>query len=337
MMENRTDVNMILAGDLGGTKTLLGLFEAGRVRPEPIFTRSFTTTAFADLTSMISAFSESPEVYGRNVRAACFGVAGPVLGTTASLTNVPFVIDAGAVASAFAIEEVTLLNDLEAMAYSVSVLADHEVEVLQEGEQQAGNLALIAAGTGINEAFIHRLPDRLVPAAAESGHADWAARNHREIRVLRHLIERYGRAEVEHVVSGLGLLNVHEAMHEDMLCPAIESLEEPDAAARISQSAIGRRCRGCIDTLEVFVDAYGAEAGNLALRTMALGGLFVGGGIAPKILPLLTDGRFMRAFLDKGRFGELLRRVPVKVILNPDSALLGAAVAAWQRLDASGR
>jgi glucokinase len=227
-----------------------------------------------------------------------------------------------------------LLNDLEAMAYSVAVLADEEVEVLQEGEPQEGNMALIAAGTGINEAFIHRIEGRHVPAAAESGHADWAARNNREIHVLQHLIERYGRAEVEHVVSGLGLLNVHQAMHEGRQCAAIDSTDDPDAAARISQAAIDRRCRGCIDTLEVFVDAYGAESGNLALRTMSLGGLFIGGGIAPKILALLTDGRFMRAFLDKGRFGDLLRRVPVKVILNPDSALLGAAVAAANRLSA---
>jgi glucokinase len=328
MIENRTDVNMILAGDLGGTKSLLGLFDAGRMRPEPIVVRSFSTTEFDDLTAMISTFSESPEVHGQSVTAACFGVAGPVLGTTASLTNVPFVIDGDAVAKAFAIERVVLLNDLEAMAYSVTVLGDDEVAVLHEGQSQRGNMALIAAGTGINEAFIHRLGDRLVPAAAESGHADWAARNNREIRVLRHLLDRYGRAEVEHVVSGLGLLNVHEAMHEDIACPAIDSTDEPDAAAKISEAAIDRRCRGCIDTLEVFVDAYGAEAGNLALRTMALGGLYIGGGIAPKLLPLLTDGRFMRAFLDKGRFGELLRQVPVKVILNAESALLGAAVAA---------
>lgn len=319
---------MILAGDLGGTKTLLGLFEEGRVRPEPVFTRTFSTTTFSDLTTMISSFSEAPEVFGRTVRSACFGVAGPVLGTTATLTNVPFVIDADAVGRAFAIERVTLLNDLEAMAHAVAVLADHEVEVLQAGEPQAGNLALIAAGTGVNEAFIHRIGERLVPAAAESGHADWAARNDREIRVLRYLIDRYGRAEIEHVVSGLGLLNVHQAMHEDLACPAVDSIDEPDAAARISQAAMDRRCRGCIDTMEVFVDAYGAEAGNLALRTMALGGLFIGGGIGPKILPLLTDGRFMRAFLDKGRFTDLLRKVPVKVILNAEAALLGAAVAA---------
>jgi len=319
---------MILAGDLGGTKTLLGLFEAGRLRPEAVFTRSFSTTAFDDLTSMISAFSESPEVYGRVVESACFGIAGPVLGTTAALTNVPFVIDAEAVTRAFSIGRVTLLNDLEAMAYALSVLADHEVAVLQEGERRPGNMALIAAGTGINEAFVHRLGDRFVPAAAESGHADWAARNNREIKVLRHLLDRYGRAEVEHVVSGMGLLNIHEAMHENHSCPAIDSVDEPDAAAKISRAALDRRCRGCIDTLEVFVDAYGATAGNLALRSMAVGGLFVGGGIAPKILPLLQDGRFMRAFLDKGRFGELLQTMPVKVILNAESGLLGAAVAA---------
>lgn len=323
---------MILAGDLGGTKTLLGLYERsadGRAaRPRPIVVRSFATPAFTDLTTMISAFAEDPQVRGHAVSSASFGVAGPVLGRTATLTNVPFTIDADAIGRSFSIAHVSLLNDLEAMAWSLRVLSDTEVKVLQEGTvSPRGNLALIAAGTGFNEALVHQVGDRFIPTAAESGHADWAPRTDREIRLLRDLTDRLGRAEVEAVISGPGIANIHRITHEAP-CHAVDDIEALDAPAQVSEAALQRRCQGCIDALQLFVDAYGAEAGNLALRTMATGGVFIGGGIAPKILPLLTDGRFMRAFLDKGRFRELLQRVPVRVILNAETGLLGAAVAA---------
>lgn len=323
---------MILAGDLGGTKTLLGLFERSTdrsvARPRPLVVRSFSTPAFTNLTTMISAFSEDAQVRGHVVSSASFGVAGPVLGRTATLTNVPFEIDADAVSRAFGIAQVSLLNDLEAMAWSLRVLSHTEVAGLQEGEAHPrGNLALIAAGTGFNEALVHHIGDRFVPTAAESGHADWAARTDRETRLLRDLTDRLGRAEVESVISGPGIANIHRVTHEAP-CHVIDDVDALDAPARISEAALNRRCQGCVDALQMFVEAYGAEAGNLALRTMATGGVFIGGGIAPKILPLLTDGRFMRAFLDKGRFRGLLQRVPVRVILNADTGLLGAAVAA---------
>jgi glucokinase len=331
MKEIRIEVNMILAGDVGGTKTLLGLYSRQGPRPEAIAVQSFTTTDHPDLTRVIAAFAAHERVRGTRVQAAAFGVAGPVFGRTATLTNVPFSIDAGDISRTFEIPQVRLLNDLQAMAYSLTALADSEVHVLQAGDAKTGgNMGLVAAGTGLGEAAVYRTPAGLFPAPTEAGHADWAARNERDIIVLRALIERYGRAEVEHVLSGPGIVNLFRITHGDNACVAGITDRDPNAPAQVSNAALERRCQYCIDALDIFVSAYGAEAGNLALRTVATGGLFVGGGIAPKILSALVDGRFMRAFLDKDPFREMLSKVPVKIILNPDAGLLGAAIAAAQ-------
>ncbi|MGC4085017.1 MAG: glucokinase [Vicinamibacterales bacterium] len=317
---------LILAGDVGATKTLLGLFAGGGRRPEPQYVESFTTTNYASLSEMIAAFAERPAVSSVTIGAAAFGVAGPVLATRAELTNVPFSIDADDVMRRFAIGKVRLLNDLEAMAYAVPVLGGDELHVLQEGTPlQGGNMGLIAAGTGLGESILHAVGGRLVPSPTEAGHADWAARTERDINVLRLLVARYGRAEVEAVVSGRGLPNLHRATH-DGPCVAVADVDAPDAPAAITTAALERRCPHCIDALEIFVDAYGAEAGNLGLRAMSTAGLFIGGGIAPRILPALTDGRFLRAFHDKGSMRPLVERMPVKIILNANAGLLGAAV-----------
>jgi glucokinase len=317
---------MLLAGDIGGTKTLLGLFDRQLPRPRPLVVREFATLQFTDLGAMISAFTEQDGVRGAKVEAACFGVAGPVLNQTAELTNVPWRVDAPAIGRAFDIGRVALLNDLQAMAYSVPVLQDGELHTLQEGEPlRDGNMALIAAGTGLGQALLHNVNGRFIASPSEGGHADWAARNEREIMVLRHLTQRYGRAEVEHLVSGNGLLNLHRITH-DGECPAIDTEEDPNAPAAISKAALEGRCRGCMEALSIFVDAYGAEAGNVALRTVATGGVFIGGGIAPKILPALIDGRFMQAFRDKAPFTEMLSNIPVKIVLNAEAGLIGAAV-----------
>jgi glucokinase len=329
MKEIRIDVNMILAGDVGGTKTLLGLFDSRVTRPDPIVVRSFTTIEYPDLSAVIAAFAADDQVRGAVVRWAAFGIAGPVLGNTAALTNVAFRIDATAIGRMFDIPSVRLLNDLQAMAYAVPLLVDSEVHVLQQVEGHPdGNLALIAAGTGLGEAVLQRVDGRLIPMPTEAGHADWAARSEREILVLRDLIERFGRAEVEHVLSGPGLVNLHRVTHQDGHCLAIDDDSDPGAPAAISTAALERRCHGCVEALDIFVAAYGAEAGNLTLRSVATGGLFIGGGIAPKILPALTDGRFLSAFLDKHPFQQMLANVPVKIILNADAGLLGAAIAA---------
>jgi glucokinase len=322
---------MLLAGDIGGTKTLLGLFDAVPARPRPVLVRSFGTLDYDDLQTMIAAFLKEAGVMPAVVDVACFGVAGPVIDASAKLTNVPWVVDGRRVAAVFAIRRVVLLNDLEAMAWAVPALREAEVHVLQEGEAlRSGNIALIAAGTGLGQALLHNVDGRFVPSASEAGHADFAARTEREIALVRDLTARYGRADVEHVVSGRGLVNIHRVAHPQP-CRADVDLESAGAPAAISAAALERICPGCIETLELFVEAYGAESGNLALRTVSTGGLYVGGGIAPKILPAMTTGAFMRAFLAKPPLDAMLSGMPVKVILNPEVGLLGAAVFAAGR------
>jgi glucokinase len=187
-------------------------------------------------------------------------------------------------------------------------------------------MALIAAGTGLGEALLHSVDGRFVPSASEGGHADFAARTEREIALLRALTAAFGRVDVERVLSGRGLVNIHGFTHAAARCDAGVDPESPDAPAAISGAALDGTCARCRDALDVFVDVYGAEAGNLALRSVATGGVFIGGGIAPKILPALTDGRFVTAFRDKAPLADMVARMPVKVILNAEAGLLGAAV-----------
>ena len=332
MMENGSEVKtMILAGDIGGTKTLLGLFDALPARPRPVLVRSFGTLDHPDLPTMIAEFlseadaGEARAGYGA-IETACFGVAGPVVDDTVKVTNVPWFVDARRVAAALSVARVSLLNDLEALAHAVPVLRESETHALQEGEaMRGGNIGLIAAGTGLGQALVHNVDGRFFPSASEAGHADFAARTEREIALTRDLTHRFGRADVEHVISGRGLINIHRVAHTQP-CAAAVNLESPDAAAAMSAAAMERRCAGCVETLDIFVDAYGAEAGNLALRSVSTGGMYVGGGIAPKILPLLTTGVFMRAFRAKPPLDPMLAAMPVKVILNAESGLLGAAV-----------
>jgi glucokinase len=318
---------MILAGDVGGTKTLLGLFDDGAVRPHPRSVASFATASYTSLGDIVAAYLAAERVPAGAVDAAAFGVAGPVLGDTAELTNVAFTIDAPAIAARCHIPRVRLLNDLEAMAYAVPVLEPGELVVLQEGAaRRGGNMALIAAGTGLGQALLHHVDGRYIPSPTEAGHADWAPRTERDLTLFRLLTARFGRAEVEQVVSGLGLPHVHRSTHSAPCAAGIDP-DAPGAPAATTQAGLEGRCPMCVEALALFVEAYGAEAGNLALRTVATGGVFVGGGIAPKILPALTDGRFIRAFRDKGAMRDLVSRIPVRVILNAEAGLLGAAVA----------
>jgi len=318
---------MLLAGDVGGTKALLGLFLDGPGRPELVDARAFATRDYAGLEEAVDAFLAVQPRPVTPLTAASFGVAGPIVNQVARLTNVPWVVDASAVASRFHVPNVTLLNDLQAMAYSVDVLEPGELAVVQPGRAvPTGNAALIAAGTGLGEALLHYVGGRFIPSPTEGGHADFAPRTADEVALLRHLTGRFGRADYEHVISGPGLVNIHRFMHPDG-CAACGVEAGRDAApSRISAAALGRHCPDCVRALEVFVSVYGAEAGNLALRSVATAGVFVGGGIAPKILPALQDGRFIDAFRAKAPMEDFLARVPVSVILNDRAGLLGAAV-----------
>ena len=326
--DTRTDTEtMILAGDIGGTKTSLGLFEPDRVRPTRLHTETFTTLDHPGLPAMIEAFLASQSATPRIERAA-FGVAGPVINQVAEMTNVPWRVDAAELQRIFKFRHVRLLNDLEAMAYAVPVLIPSELRQLKRGDQRAeGNIALIAAGTGLGTSLLHWVDGRYVPVASEGGHTDFAARTPREIELVGYLTERYGRAEIEHVLSGPGLLNLSDFTHGGKQCPALDSGEEaPDVPAEVSRSALAGECPCCVEALDLFVSAYGAVAGNFALTAVTRGGVFLGGGIAPRILPALERDLFRNAFVAKDPMRPLLEAMPVHVILNADAGLLGAAV-----------
>ncbi len=317
---------MILAGDVGGTKTLIGLFEFDQRRPVRVDVRSFPTTEYSGLPAIVDAFYSGQRVRPA-VKSAAFGVAGPVINQHAKMTNVAWHVDAAELTSLFGFERVRLLNDLESMATSLPVLDPHELKALQTGAQSDGTIALIAAGTGLGQAVLHRTGGRYIPLASEGGHADFAARTDRELDYMRYLRGRYGRAELEQVLSGPGLLNLSDFTHEDGSCAALASDDAvPASPAEVSSSALARQCGKCVEALGLFVAAYGAAAGNLALTAVTTGGVYIGGGIGPRILPALENGTFSQAFNDKGPMRPLLEAMPVHVILNPEAGLIGAAV-----------
>jgi glucokinase len=320
---------MLLSADVGGTKTLIGVFDKGRSRPEPRIVREYATLDFESLPDLISTFLDETGVTG--IRAAAFGVAGPVTGMVARMVNVPWVADAEPVGESLGCP-VALLNDLEAMAHAVPVLEPDELATLQEGvEMPTGNAALIAAGTGLGEALLHNIDGRFVPSASEGGHADFAARTPRELAFVAHLSQSLGRVDHDRVISGPGLVNLFRFTHRSASCRIVDDDDDVmTMPAKISESAPSRQCPLCGEALDMFVDAYGAETGNLALRSVATAGVYLGGGIAPKLLPVLESGRFIDAFRDKEPLADMLRLVPVRVILNPAAGLLGAATYAQQ-------
>ncbi len=329
---------MLLAADIGGTKTLVGLFDRGRDRPVPTIVREYATRDFDGFEELVDTFLD--ETGAGEIEAVCAGIAGPVSGQVARLTSAPWVADVSAVARRFDSAPAALINDLEAMALAIPVLEADELLVLQEGlPVPTGDAAILAAGTGMGQALLHNVDGRFVSMASEGGHADFAARTPRELALAAELIRIHDRVEVEAVVSGRGLVNVarftHGTQDVSRLCREIGyDLDEAEAAPAVSTCALERRCEQCVEALEMFVEAYGAEAGNLALRCMATAGVYVGGGIAPKILPAMRDGRFMDAFVSKAPMVDLLRTLPVRIILNTSAGLLGAAVGATEVADA---
>ena len=324
---------MLLAGDVGGTKAMLGLYAAGAGTPVPRVAQRFTTLAFDGLAEMVGAFLRASGWSGP-LDAACFGVAGPVRGRTAPLTNVPWLVDADDLGRRFPIGRVRLLNDLAAMAHAVPALAGDQLAVLQRGNPDPhGNAALIAPGTGLGEALLHRVGDRLVAVASEAGHADFAARTSREAALQRALTDRFGRATYEQVISGPGLVNIHAFIHATSSCRAVPAgAPEPEWPALISRAGLDRSCPGCAETMDLFIAVLGAEAGNLGLRSTATAGVYLGGGMPSKILPALRTATFLDAFRAKAPMNALVEAMPVSVILEPDAALLGAAIAALESL-----
>ena len=324
---------MLLAGDIGGTKTLLGLFEPAGERPRSLVVREYTTLDFDSLEELIQVFLDDTRAESQ-LQGFCLGVAGPVSGLVARLTNVPWLADASVFADRWPDCPVRLLNDLEAMAHAVPILEPEELAVLQAGVPvPSGNAALIAAGTGLGQALLHNVRGEFVPSASEGGHCDFAARSPRELALVEHLTGIYGRVDNDRVISGPGLANLFRFTHGfragSGTCRAVGAgVDNGELPAAISATAMSGRCEQCSEALDMFIEAYGAEAGNLALRSVATAGLYIGGGIAPKILPALERGLFLDAFRAKDPLTDLLRTIPVSVILNPAAGLLGAAVGA---------
>jgi glucokinase len=318
---------MILAGDVGGTKTLLGLFEPNDRRPKQLATSAFQTLDYSGLPAIIDEFL-SAQTSRPPIDQAAFGVAGPIIEQTAQMTNVPWRVEAAELSGTFGLRRAYLLNDLEAMAYSVPVLDASELRVLQIGHRDPdGNIALVAAGTGLGTAFLHWVDGRYVPVASEGGHTDFAARTDREFALAAFLRDRFGRSEIEHVLSGPGLVNVSDFTHKEGRCAVLDAAgESPDVPAEISKAALAKVCPRCVEALDLFVTIYGAVAGNFALTAVTRGGVFIGGGIAPRILPALERSGFIDAFRAKDPMTPLLDAMPVSVILNSDAGLLGAAV-----------
>ena len=331
---------MLLAGDVGATKTLIGLFAGGNDRPRAVHIESFRTLDFSDLAALVSEFLRRSGREAREIDGACFGVAGPVNDGRARLTNVPWIVDGEALCRQLPIGHTDVINDLEALAWSVAVLEPAEIEILSEGEpDSAGSAALIAAGTGLGVALLPRADGRFVPTPSEGGHVDFAPRTEREEVLRAALTREFGRADLEQVLSGPGLANIYRLVYSHECAATKGHQQEPRAArgegpprlmdadlpAVISRSALEGHCLECRRTLELFVSMYGAAAGNLALTALATGGIFVGGGIAPRILEALHWPVFLESFWSKAPLDRLMRRIPVKVILNPEAGLLGAA------------
>ena len=329
---------MVLAGDIGGSKVHLALYDLVDGRLELVHDARFVAKRFHGLDEIVRRFLGKDEA-----SVACLGVPGPRIGGRIQMANLPWILDCRELAATLGIQQVHLLNDLEANGYGIARLSANQVYTLNAGEaSRIGTRALIAAGTGLGESFLMWDGHAHIPHASEGGHVDFAPRNEDEIDLLRYLMGKYrGRVSVERVVSGMGMANIYEFLRD------VRGMEEPawlsdeiaagsDPNAVISGAALAGKCPLCEKALDMFVSAYGAEAGNLGLTALSAGGLFIGGGIAPRILEKLKDGAFMRAFTDQGRLSRLLIDMPVHVILDSRAALMGAAGYAENRI-AEGR
>jgi glucokinase len=325
---------MILAGDIGGTKTNLACFQADGERLTPVSERTVKSADYPGLEAVVESFLRET---GLVPTSACFGVAGPVIDGQCKATNLPWVVDLRALQRAVGAASVSLINDLEATAYGIRTLPEGAFAVLQPGRPQPqGNIVVIAAGTGLGEAALLWDNGRYHAMASEGGHADFAPRNPLELELCRFLLKAFGHASYERVLSGPGKLNIYRFLKETGRWeePAwlAEELDHGDPSAKVSEFGLSGRSELCVQALDLFVSIYGAEAGNLALKFLARGGVYVGGGIAPKIIQKLTDGTFIKAFTDKGRLEPFLSTIPVRVVLEQKAALYGAAHYGWSQV-----
>jgi glucokinase len=333
---------MILAGDVGGTKVHLALYDFAQGQLHHVRDQKFPAQNYDGLEAVVREFLGADA--GKEVYAACFGVPGPVRDGRLKLTNLPWTLDSRQMAKALSIDHLFLINDLEANGYGIPELTPDQIFVLHEGDSSAvGHRGLVSAGTGLGEALLIWNGKHHVPVPSEGGHCDFAPRTDLEIELLQYLDRQIqGHVSWERVVSGIGLRNIYaflrdaKGMEEPKWLKDRMAAEDPNAV--IGQLGESGESGLCAHTLDMFVSAYGAEVGNMALKVLATGGMYMGGGIAPKILNKMKDGTFMQAFLDKGRMEGILQHMPVRIILESRCALLGAAAYAEARAaEISGR
>ncbi|HET90256.1 MAG TPA: glucokinase [Chloroflexi bacterium] len=325
---------MLLAGDIGGTKTTLMLVSEAGPR-SPLAEATFPSAEYSHLTAVVDAFLAQVDVRVR-VNQACFGVAGPVVNGRASITNLPWTLDEVQLQEALNLSSVRLINDLVAIAYAVPSLGGNDLHTLNEGQTVPGGaIAVIAPGTGLGEAYLTWDGNRYWPHPSEGGHADFAPTNSSEVDLLRYLQERMEHVSYESICSGLGLPNIYAYLRDSgqgeepaWLAQKLAEVDDPTpviVGVALGKESKKRTCELCEAALEMFVSILGAEAGNLALKVLATGGVYLGGGIPPRILSALAGGQFLASFRSKGRFFGLLAQMPIHVIVNPKAALLGAA------------
>jgi glucokinase len=327
MAHGRGKTGLFLAGDIGGTKTRMGLFTAGKTRPVQKSEGIFPSKSYPDLASIVEEFLAGEK---SAVAGACFGVAGPVTEGRSRTTNLPWTVSETRLLRRFGWPRVRLVNDLVATALAVDLLRSKETETILPGRRGAsGNRVLVAPGTGLGQALMVRLDGETVPLASEGGHVDFAPLCEEQIELWRYLHHRYGHVSIERVVSGPGLVDIYRWLksagrYREPRWLA-RKMEETDPAEAVSAAAMERNTPIAAAALSRFVSVLGAVCGNLVLTALATGGVVLGGGIPPRILPFLYRGEFSEAFLGKGRFRGLLEAVPVRVILNDRAALIGAA------------
>lgn len=325
----------LLAGDIGGTKTILRLDQVNGDQVQTVAESTYRSADFDHLNRMIETFLATVE--GDKPRAACLAIAGPVVDDSCQLTNLSWHLYGRQMEKHLQIPAIHLINDFAAVGYGILTLKDSDLSVLQEQPQQAkAPIAVLGAGTGLGETLLVWQQGDYQVMPLEGGHADFPARNELEMGLLQYLQTRHGRISVERVVSGQGIYAIYEYLRDTHFAAESEAVQmemtSQDHSAVVAQHALAGSDILCVKALELFVAAYGAEAGNLALKSLPYGGLFIAGGVAPKILPKLQDGIFLANFLDKGRMAALLQKIRISVILNPKVGLMGAALLARKQL-----
>jgi glucokinase len=327
-------VQYVLAGDIGGTKTNLAVYAVDHPKQMVLVREAaFPSGEYDGLEAVIGEFLRAGK---ESIAAGVFGVAGPVRDGVVLTTNLPWTVEDTTLARAMGGARVRLMNDLETTAYGALFLPPNEIHTLNEGKPGWGNCAVIAAGTGLGQAFLFWDGVRYRPAATEGGHADFAPRDEKEAALLHFLRKQYPRVSYERVLSGPGLVNIFRFLDEALGRPVHPTVRDrmktEDPAAVIGEAGVQGTCGTCAEAVEMFVSFYGAQAGNLALTVMGVGGVYIGGGIVTKMLPKMTTGVFMDAFLAKGRFAEFMAAIPVHILLNPKTSQIGAAQAASELL-----